>query len=184
MRATRRRHRSSRSLRPWARPDGAVSVLIDDLGFGGTSAFGGPVRTPSFDRIAQEGVSSTNFHTQATCSPTRASMLSGRNHHAVNMGGIAEAGTAFPGNTTRIPLETASIAEILRLNGYSTAGFGKWHQTPPWETSASGPSTSGPPARALRSSMASLVFLPITGHQRSSMEPSASSRRRLPATIL
>ena len=123
-------------------PAGAPNVLlilIDDLGFGGTSAFGGPVRTPSFDRIAQEGVSFTNFHTQATCSPTRASMLSGRNHHAVNMGGIAEAGTAFPGNTTRIPLETASIAEILRLNGYSTAGFGKWHQTPPWETSASGP---------------------------------------------
>lgn len=114
-------------------------ILIDDLGFGGTSAFGGPVRTPSFDGIAREGVSFANFHTQATCSPTRASMLSGHNHHAVNMGGIAEAGTAFPGNTTRIPLETASIAEILRLNGYNTAAFGKWHQTPPWETSTSGP---------------------------------------------
>ncbi|QYZ70668.1 arylsulfatase [Neotabrizicola shimadae] len=123
-------------------PEGAPNVLlilIDDLGFGGTSAFGGPVSTPSFDAIAQEGVRFTNFHTQATCSPTRAALLSGRNHHVANMGGIAESGTAFPGNTTQIPNEVASIAEILRLNGYSTAAFGKWHQTPPWETSVSGP---------------------------------------------
>ena len=123
-------------------PEGAPNVLlvlIDDLGFGGTSAFGGPVQTPTFDAVAAEGVAFTNFHTAATCSPTRAAMLSGHNHHAVNMGGIAEAGTAFPGNTTRIPRETASIAEILRLNGYNTAAFGKWHQTPPWETSRSGP---------------------------------------------
>ena len=107
-------------------PEGAPNVLlilIDDLGFGGTSAFGGPVATPSFDRMAKEGLAFSNFHTQATCSPTRASMLSGHNHHAVNMGGIAEAGTAFPGNTTRIPNETASIAEILRLNGYNTAAL-------------------------------------------------------------
>lgn len=123
-------------------PEGAPNVLlilIDDLGFGGTSAFGGPVSTPSFDAIAREGIKFTNFHTQATCSPTRASLLSGRNHHVANMGGIAESGTAFPGNTTQIPNEVASIAEILRLNGWSTAAFGKWHQTPPWETSVSGP---------------------------------------------
>ncbi len=123
-------------------PAGAPNVLlilIDDLGFGGTSAFGGPVATPSFDAIAREGVKFTNFHTQATCSPSRSSLLSGRNHHVANMGGIAESGTAFPGNTTQIPHEVASIAEILRLNGYSTAAFGKWHQTPPWETSVSGP---------------------------------------------
>ena len=123
-------------------PAGAPNVLlvlIDDLGFGGTSAFGGPVSTPSFDRIAREGIELTNFHTQATCSPTRAALLTGRNHHVANMGGIAESGTAFPGNTTQIPNEVASIAEILRLNGYSTAAFGKWHLTPPWETSVSGP---------------------------------------------
>lgn len=123
-------------------PIGAPNVLlilIDDLGFGGTSAFGGPVATPNFDMIAREGVKFTNFHTQATCSPTRAALLSGRNHHVANMGGIAEFGTAYPGNTTQIPNEVASIAEILRLNGYSTAAFGKWHQTPPWETSVSGP---------------------------------------------
>ena len=123
-------------------PAGAPNVLlilIDDLGFGGTSAFGGPVATPSFDQIAHEGIAYTNFHTAATCSPTRAALLSGRNPHVANMGGIAESGTAFPGNTTQIPNEVASIAEVLRLNGFSTAAFGKWHQTPPWETSISGP---------------------------------------------
>lgn len=123
-------------------PAGAPNVLlilIDDLGFGGTSEFGGVVSTPNFDKIAQAGIKYNNFHTQATCSPTRTSLLSGRNHHVANMGGIAESGTAFPGNTTQIPNEVASITEILRLNGYSTAAFGKWHQTPPWETSVSGP---------------------------------------------
>jgi len=123
-------------------PEGAPNVLLillDDLGFSGTSAFGGPVATPTFDAVAREGVVFTNFHTQATCSPTRAALLSGRNHHVANMGGIAESGTAFPGNTTQIPNEVASVAQMLRLNGYSTAAFGKWHQTPPWETSISGP---------------------------------------------
>jgi arylsulfatase len=123
-------------------PEGAPNVLlilIDDLGYGGTSAFGGPVSTDSFDEIARDGLAFTNFFTTATCSPTRASLLSGQNHHAVNMGGIAEAGIGFPGNTTQIPNETASIAEILRLNGYNTAAYGKWHQTPPWETGPSGP---------------------------------------------
>jgi arylsulfatase A-like enzyme len=123
-------------------PAGAPNILlimIDDLGFGGTSEFGGVVATPNFDQIAQSGIKYNNFHTQATCSPTRASLLSGRNHHVANMGGIAESGTAFPGNTTQIPNEVASITEILRLNGFSTAAFGKWHQTPPWETSVSGP---------------------------------------------
>lgn len=123
-------------------PAGAPNVLlilIDDLGFAGTSAFGGSISTPSFDKIAKEGIIYNNFHTQATCSPTRAALLSGRNHHVANMGGIAEAGTAFPGNTTQIPNEVAPLAEMLRLNGYSTAAFGKWHQTAPWETSISGP---------------------------------------------
>jgi arylsulfatase len=123
-------------------PEGAPNVLlilIDDLGFGGTSAFGGPISTPNFDLMASEGVAFSNFHTTATCSPTRASLLSGHNHHVVNMGGIAEGGPGFPGNTTRIPNETASIANILQLNGYNTAAYGKWHQTPPWETSMSGP---------------------------------------------
>jgi hypothetical protein len=123
-------------------PEGAPNVLlilIDDLGFAGTSAFGGPVATPNFDQVAREGIIYNNFHTQSTCSPTRAALLSGRNPHVANMGGITEAGTAFPGHTAQIPNEVAPLAEMLRLNGFSTAAFGKWHQTPPWETSISGP---------------------------------------------
>lgn len=123
-------------------PKGApnvVIVLIDDLGFAGTSAFGGPIDTPSFDRIAGEGVYYNNFHTTAVSSPTRSALKSGRNHHVNNMGGITEMGTAFPGNTGQIPGEVAPVAEMLRLNGYSTAAFGKWHETATWETSVSGP---------------------------------------------
>ena len=114
-------------------------VLIDDLGFAGTSTFGGPVGTPTFDQIAREGVSYNNFHTTAVCSPTRAAIKSGRNHHVNNMGGIIETGTAFPGNTGQIPQDVTPVAETLRLNGYSTAAFGKWHETAAWEASISGP---------------------------------------------
>ena len=123
-------------------PEGApnvVVVLIDDLGFAGTSAFGGPVGTPTFDQIAKEGLWYNNFHTTAVCSPTRAALKSGRNHHVNNMGGIIETGTAFPGNTGQIPNSVAPLAEMLRLNGYSTAAFGKWHETAAWEASVSGP---------------------------------------------
>jgi len=115
-----------------------VIVLIDDLGFAGTSKFGGPVSTPTFDKMASEGVYYNNFHTTAVCSPTRAAIKSGRNHHVNNMGGIIETGTAFPGNTGQIPEDVAPVAEMLRLNGYSTAAFGKWHETAAWEASVSG----------------------------------------------
>ncbi|MGR9085924.1 MAG: arylsulfatase [Gammaproteobacteria bacterium] len=114
-------------------------VLIDDLGFAGTSAFGGPIGTPTFDRIANEGLRYNNFHTTAVCSPTRAALKSGRNHHVNNMGGIIETGTAFPGNTGQIPNSVAPLAEMLRLNGYSTGAFGKWHELAAWEASVSGP---------------------------------------------
>jgi len=115
-----------------------VIVLIDDLGFAGTSKFGGPVTTPTFDRMANEGVFYNNFHTTAVCSPTRAAIKSGRNHHVNNMGGIIETGTAFPGNTGQIPENVTPVAEMLRLNGYSTAAFGKWHELAAWEASISG----------------------------------------------
>ena len=115
-----------------------VIVLVDDLGFAGTSAFGGPVTTPTFDRLAGEGLFFNNFHTTAVCSPTRAALKSGRNHHVANMGGIIETGTAFPGNTGQIPNDVAPLAEMLRLNGYSTAAFGKWHELAAWEASISG----------------------------------------------
>jgi arylsulfatase A-like enzyme len=122
-------------------PEGApnvVIVLIDDLGFAGTSKFGGPVSTPTFDRMASQGVYYNNFHTTSVCSPTRAAIKSGRNHHVNNMGGIIETGTAFPGNTGQIPENVIPVAEMLRLNGYSTAAFGKWHELAAWEASISG----------------------------------------------
>lgn len=114
-------------------------VLLDDLGFAGTSTFGGPVSTPTFDRLAGEGLVYNNFHTTAVCSPTRAALKSGRNHHVNNMGAIIETGTGFPGNTGQIPQSVAPVAEMLRLNGYSTGAFGKWHELAAWEASVSGP---------------------------------------------
>ncbi len=122
-------------------PPGAPNVLlvlVDDLGFAGTSTFGGPVRTPTFDRIARGGLRFNNFHTTAVCSPTRTALKSGRNHHVNNMGGIIETGTAFPGNTGQIPQNVAPLAEMLRLNGFATAAFGKWHETAAWEASVAG----------------------------------------------
>jgi len=122
-------------------PEGApnvVIVLIDDLGFAGTSKFGGPISTPTFDKMASQGVYYNNFHTTSVCSPTRAAIKSGRNHHVNNMGGIIETGTAFPGNTGQIPENVTPVAEMLRLNGYSTGAFGKWHELAAWEASISG----------------------------------------------
>jgi arylsulfatase len=123
-------------------PEGAPNVLLvllDDLGFAGTSAFGGPIATPNFDRLAAGGLKYNNFHTTAVCSPTRTALKSGRNHHVNNMGAIIETGTAFPGNTGQIPNEVAPLAEMLRLNGFATAAFGKWHETAAWEASVAGP---------------------------------------------
>jgi arylsulfatase A-like enzyme len=116
-----------------------VIVLIDDMGFGVPSTFGGPVGMPTMDALAQNGLRYTNFHTTALCSPTRAALKSGRNHHTVNMGFITEMATAFPGSTGQIPNATAPLAEMLRLNGYGTAAFGKWHETAAWEAGVSGP---------------------------------------------
>jgi arylsulfatase A-like enzyme len=123
-------------------PDGApnvVIVLVDDLGFGVPTTFGGPVPMQTLDRLAQDGLRYNNFHTTALCSPTRAALKSGRNHHTVNMGFITEMATGMPGSTGQIPNATAPLAEMLRLNGYSTAAFGKWHETAAWEASVAGP---------------------------------------------
>lgn len=137
----------ARNVKPPARfqvnaPAGApnvVIVLIDDVGFGAPGTFGGPIATPTLDRLAQNGLRYNNFHTTALCSPTRAALKSGRNHHTVNMAFITEMGTSIPGATGQIPNATAPLAEMLRLNGYSTAAFGKWHETAAWETGISGP---------------------------------------------
>ncbi|RSM60382.1 arylsulfatase [Kibdelosporangium aridum] len=126
-------------LRP---PPGAPNVLIvllDDVGFGASSAFGGPSSNPVAERLAAGGLRFTRFHTTALCSPTRAALLSGRNHHTVGMGGITEIATSAPGYTSVRPDDCAPLAEILKLNGYSTAQFGKCHEIPMWETSPAGP---------------------------------------------
>jgi arylsulfatase len=123
-------------------PEGApnvVIVLIDDIGFGHSSAFGGPIRMPTLEKLASRGLRYNRFHTTALCSPTRMALLTGRNHHVNNAGAVMELATAFPGNTGVRPTSVAPLAEILRLNGYSTAAFGKYHETAPWEASVSGP---------------------------------------------
>jgi arylsulfatase A-like enzyme len=123
-------------------PPGApnvVIVLIDDIGFGHSSAFGGPIRMPTLERMASAGLKYNRFHTTALCSPTRVALLTGHNHHANNAGAIMELATAFPGNTGVRPREITTLAETLKQNGYSTAAFGKYHETPPWEVSVSGP---------------------------------------------
>lgn len=119
-------------------------VLIDDMGFGQSSAFGGPIQMPTLERMGKGGLKYNKFHTTALCSPTRAALLSGRNHHVNNMGSITETATAFPGQTGQRPNSVAPLAEMLRLNGYSTAAFGKSHETAAWEVSASGPTDRWP----------------------------------------
>lgn len=123
-------------------PEGAPNVLVillDDVGFGASSAFGGPCETPVAEKLGSQGLKYNRFHTTALCSPTRAAMLTGRNHHTVGMGGITELATGAPGYTSVIPNSCASLAEMLKLNGYSTAQFGKCHEVPVWETSPMGP---------------------------------------------
>ena len=128
-----------RPLRPPAGAPNVLVVLLDDAGFGASSAFGGPCRTPTFERLAEGGLRYTRFHTTAICSPTRQALLTGRNHHSVGMGTVADMATSAPGYTSQRPNTAATIAEVLRLNGYSTAQFGKCHEVPTWETSPMGP---------------------------------------------
>ncbi len=123
-------------------PKGAPNVLIiliDDLGFAGTEAFGGLVPTPNIDELAKRGLRYNAMHNTALCSPSRAAMLSGRNHHQVGMASITELATGFPGSNSVWGQDNAAIGEVLRDNGYTTAAIGKWHDTPDWETSAAGP---------------------------------------------
>jgi len=114
-------------------------ILIDDLGFAGTSAYGGLTPTPNFDRLAEQGLRYNEMHNTALCSPTRAALLSGRNHHQVGMGGITEGATGFPGYNSVWEDNNAAIGQVLKDHGYTTAAFGKWHDTPDWETSVAGP---------------------------------------------
>ena len=121
-----------------------VIVLIDDAGPGLPSTFGGEVRTDTMDRICAEGVSYNRFHTTAMCSPTRASLLTGRNHHEIGNGQIAELANDWDGYAGKIPRSSATAAEVLKQYGYATSAFGKWHNTPAEETTAAGPFENWP----------------------------------------
>lgn len=123
-------------------PDGAPNVLLiltDDVGFGASSTFGGPIPTPTFDRVANSGLRFNRFHTTALCSPTRAALLTGRNHHSAATACIMEAGVGYPGYNTLVPKSKRGLGDILKLNGYNTAWFGKNHNVPDWHTSKAGP---------------------------------------------
>ena len=127
---------------PIRAPQGAPNIFLfmgDDVGFAMSSAFGGPVPTPNMERLAAQGQRYNRFHTTSICSATRAALLTGRNHHNAATGLISDSPMGYPGYDGHIPPSTASIAQVLRLNGYSTAMFGKWHNVPPGETSAAGP---------------------------------------------
>ena len=119
-------------------------ILVDDMGYSDIGCYGGEIRTPNIDRLAAGGLRFTNFHTTSLCSPTRAALLTGRNHHAVNNGVITEFATAFDGYNSVIPRSAATVAQVLQQNGYSTGCFGKWHNTPATETTAIGPKDRWP----------------------------------------
>jgi arylsulfatase A-like enzyme len=129
-------------IEPLRPPKGAPNVLIvllDDVGFAASSAFGGAIETPTAERLAKNGLKFNRFHTTALCSPTRQALLTGRNHHSVNMGGVCEIATSAPGYSSVLPKNKAPLAMTLKLNGYSTAQFGKCHEVPVWQTSPLGP---------------------------------------------
>ncbi|MFK0400863.1 arylsulfatase [Microbacterium sp. NPDC090225] len=125
--------------RPPKSAPNVLIILLDDVGFGASRAFGGPVRMPTAERLADAGLKYSRFHTTALCSPTRAALLSGRNHHAVGMGHITETATPSPGYRSTRPNSAVPLPEILRQNGYNTAQFGKCHEVPVWETGPTGP---------------------------------------------
>ena len=133
-----------RDVRPPATAPNVLVVLIDDVGFGASSAFGGPCQTPNFEKLAAGGLKYNRFHTTALCSPTRQALLTGRNHHSVGMGNITETATAAPGYTSVLPNTKAPLPLTLKLNGYATAQFGKCHEVPVWQTSPAGPFTAWP----------------------------------------
>jgi arylsulfatase len=131
-------------LRPPKGAPNVLIVLIDDVGFGASSAFGGPCQTPTAEKLAAGGLKYNRFHTTALCSPTRQALLTGRNHHSVGMGGITEIATGAPGYCSVLPNSMSPLARTLKLNGYNTAQFGKCHEVPVWETSPAGPFDAWP----------------------------------------
>ena len=136
--------------RPAAAPQGAPNILVvlfDDVGFSDFGCYGSPIRTPAIDRLAAEGLRYTGFHTTAICSTTRAALLTGRNHHSVGVGCLANFDSGFPGYRGKLAREAGTLAEMLRPHGYRNYMLGKWHVTPPVETGASGPFDGWPLGR-------------------------------------
>ena len=131
-------------LRPPQGAPNVLIVLIDDAGFGAASAFGGPCRAPNAEKLAAGGLKYNRFHTTAICSATRQALLTGRNHHSAGMAGITEIATGAPGYSSVLPNSMSPLAKTLKLNGYSTAQFGKCHEVPVWETSPAGPFNQWP----------------------------------------
>jgi arylsulfatase A-like enzyme len=131
-------------LRPPKGAPNILIILIDDAGFGSSSAFGGPCQTPNAEKLAAGGLKYNRFHTTALCSPTRQALLTGRNHHSAGMGGITEIATGAPGYCSVLPNSMSPLAKTLKLNGYSTAQFGKCHEVPVWQTSPAGPFDAWP----------------------------------------
>jgi arylsulfatase A-like enzyme len=131
-------------LRPPRGAPNVLIILIDDAGFGSSSAFGGPCQTPAAERLAADGLKYSRFHTTALSSPTRQALLTGRNHHSAGMGGITEIATGAPGYCSVLPNSMSPLARTLKLNGYSTAQFGKCHEVPVWQTSPAGPFDAWP----------------------------------------
>ena len=153
---------------PVQAPQGApnvVVILLDDVGFGQPSTFGGPIPTPQFDKLASQGLRYTRFHTIGICSPTRIALLTGRNHHQVATGTITELSTGFPGYNGIWPREAASVARVLQEHGYSTGVWGKWHNTPDWDTSPIGPFNRWP------SGLGFQYFYGFQGGETSQWEP-------------
>ena len=171
-------------IRPPEDAPNVLVVLIDDVGFSASSAFGGPCETPNFERLANGGLRYNRFHTTALCAPTRAAMLTGRNHHSVGMGGVTEIATSAPGNDSVRPNTKAPLAQTLQLNGYSTSQFGKCHEVPVWQSSRWARLTCGRPARGSSTSTASSAARTANGTRRSTRARRRSSRprarRRLP----
>jgi len=131
--------------------------LIDDAGFGNAGTFGGPIDTPNYTRIAQEGVRYNRFHVASLCSPTRAALLPGRSSHAVGFGSVGEFSTGFAGYTAFVPDDCVPFPRIMRENGYSTAAFGKWHLTPDGQQGPPGRLSAGRSGGGLNISRASCV---------------------------
>ena len=160
-------------------PAGAPNILLimtDDVGFGASSAFGGPIPTPTLEALAAKGIKYNEFNTTALCSPTRAALLTGRDQHKAHQGIIMERSLGYPGYDSLMPKSTGTIAEILRGNGYSTAWFGKNHNVPGWQSSAAGRSTCGRPDWASTISTASSAATPTSGIRRCSRTRRRSSQ--------